>query len=333
MVKPLDKIIICKIVTLRDVGLSWGQIANKLDRKSRSSAQSAYERFKRSMSFEAKKPTGRPEKLTEKTKKKLVRDVLKDPKTTLERIRVIYNSFATEDSISRATIRRVLKKYGIYSRVCAKKLAIKKPAKKNRLRWCRKMLREPSYYWQKVVFTDETRMKLTSDGIVRVFRRNGTRFGEKNTRFVTTNRKSLMFWGAIRYDGVKCLVLCPDRMNSRDYLKILEDYDEKMHYSGCVFQQDNAPIHKAAIIKEFFAARQWDVLEWPPYSPDLNPIENMWAIIKKRLQKQVVTWENLVEKVIQIWEEIDAETVKHLYNSFQGRLKKVKSNKGAIIGY
>ena len=83
---------------------------------------------------------------------------------------------------------------------------------------------------------------------------------------------------------------------------------------------------------------QWDNLEWPPYSAELNPIENMWAIIKKRLQKQVFTRENSEQKVwkevwTETWEEIDAETVRHLYNSFQGRLENVKSNKGGNIGY
>ena len=43
--------------------------------------------------------------------------------------------------------------------------------------------------------------------------------------------------------------------------------------------------------------------------------------------------ENLEKKVIEIWEEIYAETVRHLDNSFQSRLEKAKSNKGAIIGY
>ena len=86
-----------------------------------------------------------------------------------------------------------------------------------------------------------------------------------------------------------------------------------MHNSGCVFQQDNASIHKVAIIKEFFAFRQSDILEWPPYSPDLNPIEDMWAIIKKRLQKQVVMgWAKIWWKNVQIWGENDAETVRHL---------------------
>ncbi len=51
-----------------------------------------------------------------------------------------------------------------------------------------------------------------------------------------------------------------------------------------VFQQDNALFHKARIIKEFSAARQWGISKWPPSSLDLNtePIEVMGAKIRKR---------------------------------------------------
>ena len=58
IVTPLDKFIVGKVVTLGVTGLSWGQTARKLELISRSSAQSTYERFKRSMSFAAKKQTG-----------------------------------------------------------------------------------------------------------------------------------------------------------------------------------------------------------------------------------------------------------------------------------
>ena len=94
---------------------------------------------------------------------------------------------------------------------------------------------------------------------------------------------------------------------------------------------------RRCIIWIVFLIRQctnkWDILEWPPYSPGLNPIENLRAIIKKRLQKQVATWEQLESNAIEIWEEMDAKTVRHISNSFQGRLENVKSNEGAIIGY
>jgi transposase len=41
-----------------------------------------------------------------------------------------------------------------------------------------------------------------------------------------------------------------------------------------VFMQDNAPIHTAHIIKDWLEEMAIEVLEWPPYSPDLNPIEH-----------------------------------------------------------
>ena len=44
---------------------------------------------------------------------------------------------------------------------------------------------------------------------------------------------------------------------------------------------------------DYFAENSWKILDWPAYSPDLNPIENLLAIIKERLRKQTVYWENL----------------------------------------
>ena len=129
---------------------------------------------------------------------------------------------------------------------------------------------------------------------------------------MTTDRLSLMFWGAIRSDGRKMLVKCPNILTSSSYLDILEDYNEKLHFPGLVFQQDNAPTHKASIVKNFFRENELEVLNWPPYSPDLNIIENFWAIVKKRLAKQSVSWENLEEKVQEIWNSIELETVQKL---------------------
>ena len=152
------------------------------------------------------------------------------------------------------------------------------------------MMKKSAGFWYSVVFTDETRVKLTSDGIVRVFRRKITRYHENNVRNASTVRRSITYWGAIRSDGRKMLVKCPNTLNSISYLDILNRYNEKMHFPGLVFQQDNAPVHTALTIENFFLENEWEVLDWPPYSPDLNTIENFRAIVKRRLAEETVLW-------------------------------------------
>ena len=70
----------------------------------------------------------------------------------------------------------ILSKHGIRSRVAAQKLNLKREHKINRQKWCELMENEPFSYWQNVVFSDENRVRSTSDGIVRVSRKNGTRY-------------------------------------------------------------------------------------------------------------------------------------------------------------
>jgi transposase len=68
--------------------------------------------------------------------------------------------------------------------------------------------------------------------------------------------------------------------SANSYLAILEELVLPNWNNDLIFMQDNAPIHTAKKVKKWFEERGINVTDWPPYSPDLNPIEHAWKRLK-----------------------------------------------------
>ena len=100
---------------------------------------------------------------------------------------------------------------------------------------------------------------------------------------------------------------------------------------------DNAPSHAAKNTTESLAAmgiRGEKLMVWPPSSPDLNPIENLWSIIKQKIYeggRQFISKQQLWDAILTSCKEIKAETVQELTSSMDARLMKVISSKGSYI--
>ena len=87
---------------------------------------------------------------------------------------------------------------------------------------------------------------------------------------------------------------------------------------------------------DFLNENNIETLNWPPQSPDLNPIENLWAVIKKRRQKKYgvpLTRVALIEQIFDIWDNIEQDFIVKLADSCNSRVNQVLKLKGKVSKY
>ena len=93
------------------------------------------------------------------------------------------------------------------------------------------------------------------------------------------------------YYGLGMFKLFDGRLNSIYYVDILNNnllplIDALEQSVPFIFQQDNAPCHRAKIVSEWFESKNIERLTRPPNSPDLNCIENLWSWLDKEIAKK-----------------------------------------------
>ncbi len=151
-----------------------------------------------------------------------------------------------------------------------------------------------------------------------------------------------MFWGS--FTGRKkgpCFFWEKDMgsINSEKYcqyiLPLVEAYLRP--YVDPWFQHDNAPSHRSQYTKMTLLEMRIMVVVWPPNSPDLNPIENVWHWMKHWIELnydiQSLNTVHLRAAVLAAWRAVPEDFLESLARSMPKRLQEVIDNGGERINY
>ena len=107
--------------------------------------------------------------------------------------------------------------------------------------------------------------------------------------------------------------------------------------SQAIFQQDGAPAHTSKRSQEWLKNNVpcfWTKEIWAPNSPDLNPIENLWAILPTMLDamERATNLKVLYKQLVSAWKEISPETLEKIIAGIPGRISKCLKLHGDYIG-
>ncbi|UYV79773.1 K02A2.6-like [Cordylochernes scorpioides] len=229
-----------------------------------------------------------------------------------------------DHSISTRTISRRLVANGLHSCRPLRRLPLTPPNRRQRLEWCRARSTWMTE-WHRVVFSDESRFCLSSDSRrVRVWRRRGERSNPAAiVERPTVRQRGIMVWGAIAYDSRSPLLRIQGTMTAQRYVDDVLRPVTLPYLQGvpnALYQEDNARPHTARISQQ--ALQDVQMLPWPPYSPDLSPIEHVWDIIGRRLHAlpQPRSEDELWQMVEREWRAIPQDAIRTLIDSLPRRV-------------
>ena len=296
----------------------------------------------RPVTFESRPRPGAPVKLTARAARRLVRAAVKERREPLEALRTPSKSGV---HLSRKTVRVTLKLHGKARRKARRKPWVSPKNKKKRRTF---YVTYKDACWMLWCWSDEATFEVGYDSrTVYVTRGRGEEYLDECLKpSFKSGRIKVGAWGSFMGPERGPLVTFDSdfRMNRDTYLdEVLIPHFvpfvqlmRAKYGEGVVMQEDGAGYHhskSATLLK-----RAWGITcaKWPPQSPDLSPIENIWRILKLRLSRRKHRLRTAAEMRYAIeaeWREIPSEVFYKLSMTMPKRLRLLRKNHYGPIKY
>lgn len=331
----LDEATRLRIVTLnQDAAMTPTQIARKVQ-VSRQTISRVLSKYRRTRTVKDQPGRGRKRKLSQRECKEMARKAKKGKAAT--EIARDYRK-KTKKELHEQTVRNVLHEEGLVNLKVQPVEALTNSNKDARLEYSKQM---KGYDWTRVLFSDEKLFPLSF-----VPDRAWQTPGQRVTKQVQRWPKKVNVWGACGHYVKAKLYFFDDTMDAGLYQKIIKSRlkQSALQFSddcpaevrqNWVFLQDNARPHTAAKSKEVLQGLVGDrVTTHPPNSPDLNPMEDVWSYLTRRLQTaNVKTLEGLKRKIKVEYDSMPWTEFRKSVASMPARLKECVKLQGARTHY
>ena len=337
--KELPAVVRSQVLTYRHDGKSYAEI-DRLLGIPKTTVVNTVQRFNATGSVLSGKRSGRPSKLSPRDRRSICVMVKKNRRLTSTEVAQHLHQRAGIQ-VATSTIRRALIKYGLCGRLAKKKPFISIKNRQLRLRFARAHLRWTTDQWNAVLFTDEKKFNLRgSDSRTLIRRRRDEAYLPQCLQGTVKNGgASCMAWVSFSgHCGPGPMTMLSGKVNAKQYIEnVLEvsllPYVHNLPLNWTL-QQDNAPIHTANIVKRWLHTQDWSILDHPPQSPDLNPIENLWTRIDKEIKRKAPNNVRELEAVIRnAWSNISMVECQNLSQSMPKRCLAVIKNCGYPTKY
>ncbi|KAJ5654775.1 hypothetical protein N7490_001778 [Penicillium lividum] len=326
-----------KLIELKSIGWSYKEIHDRYPSIPISTIKSTWLRSdQKGPSQETLPRSGPPKKLNEEDKENILQAIDDNPC-------VKYDDLLTtvDHKVCRDTIWRLLREENKRKWLRLRRPALTEEQARKRFEWAQR--------------SDESTIE-RGKGARReyTFNRPSTQIALRDIDAVDCHKGiSQMFWAAFSGSGRRTglIPLFGDPDSPRGGVNrwvILELYQRVLPtllngVDGAIFQQDNASVHTAHVVRDWLADQDFEIMAWPPYSPDLNPIENLWSLLKAKIYElhpeirgmpdNDETLEFVISVAQEAWSYMDTDMLENLAVTMPHRVQQVLEHEGWYTSY